>query len=89
MYDQRTEDFSDDPHADNALGIGDKPPGHFEEDEEELDRPGSSPYDSPLGDNPVGDLGGPEADENLDDLMDEELGAGGGAGSGPGAGRRP
>ena len=74
MYDQRTEDFSDDPHADHALGIGDTPPGHFEDEEEELDEP-SSPYDSPLGDSPVGDMGAPEPDETIDDLMDGDFDA--------------
>lgn len=71
MFDERTADFSDEPHVDEALGIGDTPPGHFEDQEEEDD----SPFRSPLNDagGPVGDLGGPEPEENLDDLMEQEM----------------
>lgn len=93
MFDERTPDFSDEPHADQALGIGDTPPGHFEgEDEDGFagdldDDPHSSPFDSPLNDAPVGDLGGPESEENLDDIMKEEMkkqGLGGESGGGVG-----
>jgi hypothetical protein len=93
MFDERTPDFSDEPHADQALGIGDTPPGHFDDEEDEFEDGFGSDgdledsFESPLNDAPVGELGGPESDDNLDDLMDEEFAAGGGT-SGGAAGRR-
>lgn len=90
MFDERTPDFSDEPHADQALGIGDTPPGHFEDEEEEFEDGFGSDgdlddsFDNPLNDAPVGELGGPEGEENLDDLMDEEFAPGAANGFSPG-----
>lgn len=90
MFDERTPDFSDEPHVNEAIGIGETPPNHFQDEEEDEfdDDPRGSPFDSPLNEGPVGDLGGPEAEEKLDDIMEKEMETGVGS-SGGGAGRRP